>query len=80
LIHKLMDEFRIELKLNDAASLALLLYRNNSGSLAATIASGEHGRLLAELGFADDVRFATEIDSIPVLPVLKNRKIVLEEN
>jgi len=80
LIHKLMDEFRIELKLNDAASLALLLYRNNSGSLAATIASGEHGRLLAELGFADDVRFASEIDSIPVLPVLKNRKIVLEEN
>ena len=80
LIHKLMDNHNLELKLNDAASLALLLYRANCKSLPEAIAAGEHGRLLAELGFSEDVKFAADIDSIPVLPVLKERRIVLDGN
>lgn len=80
LLHKLMSEEKIDMKLNDAASLALLLYRTNSRSLSKTISQGEHGRYLAEIGFAADVALATDTDSIPVLPVLKERRIVLEEN
>jgi 2-phosphosulfolactate phosphatase len=80
LIHKLKEVEKVELKLNDAASLALLLYRSNSGKLKETIANGEHGRYLAEIGFAADVKVASEVDSVPVLPVLKDRRIVLEES
>lgn len=80
IIHKLRTEFNLELELNDAAALALLLYQNNSNCLAGAIADGEHGRHLAEIGFADDVSFASQIDSIPVLPVLKDRRIILAEN
>ena len=79
LLHKLIIENNIEMELNDAASLALLLYRANSRSLKQTIARGEHGRLLADLGFGRDVELATETDSIPVLPILKDRRIILEE-
>lgn len=80
LIHKLKEVEKIELKLNDAASLALLLYRSNSDTLKQTIANGEHGRYLAEIGFASDVEAASDVDSIPVLPILKDRRIVLEES
>jgi len=79
LIHKLLTEENIDMKLNDAASLALLLYRSNSRSLKETIAQGEHGRFLREIGFGDDVALAAESDSIPVLPVYKDSRIVLEE-
>ncbi len=80
LLHKLIAEENIDVVLNDAASLALLLYRTNSRSLKQTIARGEHGRLLTDIGFGRDVDLAAEIDAIPVLPVLKERRIVLEEN
>jgi 2-phosphosulfolactate phosphatase len=79
LLHKLVGQENVDLKLNDAASLALLLYRTNSGSLKQAIAQGEHGRYLAEIGFGRDVEMAVEADSIPVLPVLKDRRIILEE-
>jgi 2-phosphosulfolactate phosphatase len=79
LLHKLMIDARIDLKLNDAASLALLLYRTNRQILKQAIARGEHGRYLTEIGFAADVEMASIPDSIPVLPVLKERRIVLEE-
>lgn len=80
LIDKLKEVEKVELKFNDAASLALLLYRSNSDTMKRTIANGEHGRYLAEIGFASDVEAASDVDSIPVLPVLKDRRIVLEES
>jgi 2-phosphosulfolactate phosphatase len=80
ILHKLIAEENIKIDLNDAASLALLLYRTNSRSLKQAIARGEHGRLLADIGFGADVETASEPDSIPVLPVFRERRIVLDEN
>ena len=60
------------------ASLALLLYRTNKGRIKKTIAEREHGRFLASIGFADDVAVASATDSMPVLPVLKDGRLVLE--
>lgn len=78
LLHKLAAEAKLELELNDAATLALLLYRSNSRALQKTIARGEHGRHLVKLGFEKDVTMAGEIDSLPVLPILKDSRLVLE--
>jgi len=79
LIHKLIADAKLNLDLNDAASLALLLYRSNSRALKETVAQGEHGRYLQKLGFGEDVSLAAEADSIPVLPVLKESRIVLDQ-
>lgn len=69
-----------QLKLNDAGSLALLLYQTNQDTIARTIEDGEHGRFLASIGFADDVTIASRIDSMAVLPVLKDGRLVLESD
>ncbi len=79
LIHKLLTDEKLTLELNDAASLALLLYRSNSRALKETIAQGEHGRYLGKIGFGEDVALAADADSIPVLPILKDSRIKLEE-
>ncbi len=76
LIHLLGTDYKKSPKLNDAGSLALLLYRANKTAIRRTIEQGEHGRRLAELGFAEDVAIAAEINSLPVLPVLKEGKLV----
>lgn len=79
LIHLLAAEHKKNVSLNDAGSLALLLYHTNKTAIKRTIQQGEHGRLLAELGFAEDVEIAARIDSMPVLPVLKEGRLVPDD-
>lgn len=78
LIHTLATRYDKKLDLNDAASLALLLYRSNKSAVKRTIEQGEHGRYLASIGFAGDVEMAAEVDSMPVLPVLRDGRLVDE--
>lgn len=63
---------------NDAGSLALLLYRSNKGAIRETIRQGEHGRFLSKIGFDGDIDLATEIDAIPILPILRDGRLVIE--
>ena len=77
LIHLLQDKHGKELTLNDAASVALMLYQNNQDSIQQAIQNGEHARTLGLIGFASDVDIATEIDSMPVLPLLEDGRLIL---
>ncbi|MEA3296925.1 MAG: 2-phosphosulfolactate phosphatase [candidate division Zixibacteria bacterium] len=69
-----------EISLNDAASLASLLYDRNKTDIKGTISQGEHGRFLASIGFAGDLETAASIDAIPVLPVMKEGRLVPDNN
>lgn len=76
MIDKLNREHACDVMLDDAASLAQLLFREMGSSLGQAVAKGEHGRFLASLGLADDIEICTAIDSIPVLPVLHDGRLV----
>ena len=76
LINLLGERHRRRLHVNDASSLALLLYLNSRDSIRRNIEEGEHGRFLASIGFSRDVETAVAIDSMPVLPVLRDGRLV----
>lgn len=76
LINQLAAVHKLDVELNDAGSLALLLYRTNKSAIRQAIAQGEHGRFLASIGFARDVELATEVDAMPILPVLRDGRLV----
>jgi 2-phosphosulfolactate phosphatase len=78
LIHLLSTDHKKKVALSDAGSLALLLYRSNKTAIKRTIQQGEHGRYLAELGFEQDVELAAEIDSLPVVPILQEGRLVAD--
>lgn len=80
LVHLLQTKYEQEVDLNDAGSLALLLYRNNKTDIDRVITEGEHGRFLESIGFGDDIHTATQIDSIPVLPTLVDGCLTIENN
>ena len=80
LLHLLSTDKKLKLTINDAGSLALLLYRSNKNALRQTIAQGEHGRYLAQIGFATDVTAAAVADSMPVLPILREGQLVPAED
>jgi 2-phosphosulfolactate phosphatase len=76
LIHLLTVKHKRKVTLNDAGSLALLLYQTNRTAIKQSIQQGEHGQFLAGLGFAGDVEIAAGVDTMPVLPVLKEGRLV----
>ncbi len=78
LIHLLQNKFKKHITVNDAGSLALLLYRTNTTAIKQTLQSGEHGRFLTSIGFGADVETAAAVDTMPILPVLKDGRLVLE--
>lgn len=78
LVHLLLEKHKKQIVQNDACGLALLLYKTNEETIREAIAGSEHGRFLASIGFADDVAVASAVDSMAVLPVLKDGRLVLE--
>lgn len=80
LINLLMTRHNRNITINDAGSLALLLFESNKDAIKQTIYQGEHARFLASIGFERDVDVSSEIDAVPVLPVLRDGRLVLEEN
>ncbi|MDZ4722717.1 MAG: 2-phosphosulfolactate phosphatase [candidate division Zixibacteria bacterium] len=80
LLHQLQVVHKKEFRTNDAGSLAQLLYRSNKTAIRPTIQQGEHARFLTSIGFGGDVEIATDIDSIPVLPILRDGRLVLEQS
>ncbi len=80
LIDLLTTQYQKTQKMNDAATIALQLYQNNVNNLRETIEKGEHGQYLASIGFKNDVSTATLIDSMPVRPVLKDGRLIKDDN
>ncbi|RKX25463.1 MAG: hypothetical protein DRP45_05885 [Candidatus Zixiibacteriota bacterium] len=76
LLELLKNNHRCQLELNDSASLATLLYSHHGTKLCETISQGEHGRYLHSIGFGPDVLKASEADSMPVLPVLNDGRLI----
>lgn len=79
LIDRLKQEAGGPVVLNDAASLALLLFETNRASIRESIETGEHARFLKSIGFGGDVELATRVDSMPVVPVLRDGRLVLDQ-
>jgi 2-phosphosulfolactate phosphatase len=80
LIDLLVSKYQFELKLNDAAMIAVQLYHNNVSSLRDTIEKGEHAQFLISLGFKQDVSMSTLIDSMPVRPILKDGRLIRDDS
>lgn len=64
---------------SDAAHIAFSLYAQDGNRLAEAIARTSHARRLASQGFAEDVRYCAQVDAIPVLPVYKDSRLVLQD-
>lgn len=61
--------------MNDAAQATVLLERRYGDNLVRMFEASEHGRVLRDAGFGDDLADCAAIDSFPVIPVFQDRLI-----
>jgi 2-phosphosulfolactate phosphatase len=64
-----------EAGLNDGAHAARLLYKQNEKSIPTLLKECEHGRYLEGLGFARDIDICSRVDSLSILPIVKQGRI-----
>jgi len=64
-----------DVELNDGAGAARVLYKRNEDSIAALLGECEHGRYLEGLGFARDLEICSRVDSLSILPLVKQGRI-----
>jgi 2-phosphosulfolactate phosphatase len=62
--------------LNDAARISTVLYRHHARDLLTLLRTSDHGRHLIQIGFGDDLPVCAGIDTTPVLPVIREGKVV----
>ena len=62
-------------RLNDAAQACSLIDRRYGDRLDRLFEDSEHGRALAEAGFAEDLIVCATVDSHPVIPIYHERQI-----
>ena len=63
------------LAVNDAAAMAREYDRAHGHAPEAVLRGSEHGRDLIDLGFGDDLPVCAKVDSVPVVPFLKEGRI-----
>ncbi|MDP4199501.1 MAG: 2-phosphosulfolactate phosphatase [Bacteroidota bacterium] len=74
LITRLMTRLG-SLQLSDSARAALSVYHQYGSDIYRTLLESDHGRTLSELGFEADILAASQIDSMPLVPVLEQNAI-----
>lgn len=65
--------------LTDAARAALLMYTQTADVLDKVAADSNHGRYLHSIGFAEDVRLCTRINTVEIVPECRQGKIAVPE-
>jgi len=70
IINHLGKEMDAQLVLDDAGRAAAALDKNFGKDILKLLGTSQHGAYLSEIGFADDLKVCSELDSVRVLPKL----------
>ncbi|MGB2868446.1 MAG: 2-phosphosulfolactate phosphatase [Bacteroidota bacterium] len=79
MIQQLMKLDSKDLELTDSSKAALALFKSFGRSVLKMLKETDHGRFLVEIGFGEDLKICSAVDSVQVLPmqvgtVIKLRK------
>ncbi len=61
---------------NDAAQVAHMWYKNQADSVEAVVSRADHARYLRELGYGADIIAACSVDTLDVIPILTENKVI----
>lgn len=69
-----------ELVLNDSSTACLSLYRIYGSDIFEMLKNSDHGKLLIENGFEEDLKICSEVDNVKLIPFFKENVVKLMQN
>lgn len=73
---RLQERFPKSLELSDSAQSAIQIYSQHKQNIEQVVSGSAHGRFLAGLGFQEDLLFCSQIDTLPLVPVLETGHLI----
>lgn len=70
-----VDSSNTDERLTDGARAALSIYQHYGSDIYRTLRESDHGQRLLELGFEADILAASQLDSLPLVPLLEQMAI-----
>jgi 2-phosphosulfolactate phosphatase len=70
-----VDSSSSDERLTDGARAALSIYQHYGSDIYRTLRESDHGQRLLELGFEADILAASQLDSLPLVPLLEQMAI-----
>jgi len=80
IVHQLSQDKSAGIELTDPSQAALSLYKSFGKSILKMLKNTDHGRYLAEIGFAEDIKLCAQVDTIQIVPVLSGTSIKLKKD
>jgi 2-phosphosulfolactate phosphatase len=77
LISKIQQEKKESINLNDAAQLSLMFFENSRNKIEKTLIETDHGKILVENDFENDIKFISQVDLYNNLAHFRNNIITL---
>jgi 2-phosphosulfolactate phosphatase len=77
LISKVQQEKKESINLNDAAQLSLMFFENSRNKIEKTLIETDHGKILVENDFENDIKFISQVDLYNNLAQFRNNIITL---
>ena len=74
LLSKLTEKIP-NIELTDSARTVLSDYESFGKDIYGTMMMSDHGKYLESIGFAGDIKIASKVDSVPIVPVLEQTAI-----
>ncbi|MEI8135059.1 MAG: 2-phosphosulfolactate phosphatase [bacterium] len=66
-----LSEAMPNIDLTDSARTVLAIYKEYGNDILGTLQSSDHGKYLTSIGFANDILTASELDRVPIVPVME---------
>ncbi len=79
MIQNLLKTESLEVELSDSAKAAHAISKTFGRSIHKMLKTSEHGKYLIELGYEKDLKICSQVDSVPVLPILIGTVIKLKK-
>lgn len=64
-----------EIELTDSARTVLSIAKEYGSDILGTLQQSDHGKYLTSIGFADDIVTSSQVDSVPIVPVMEQTVI-----
>lgn len=78
IISKVME--RTEVDTEDAGLTALILYKNSKRSILGMMKKSMHGKYLISIGFEEDLKYCSGVDSVPIVPIVSGLVVRIRQN
>jgi len=78
LLHKMAEDRGVDISFSDAGLATVALFKSFGRSIPKMLKNSEHGRFLAQIGFAADLEACSSVDTLAVVPQLVGNVIKLK--